>query len=1158
MSTPVLQMRAIDKRFGDTQALDAVDFRLLPGEVHALMGENGAGKSTLMKVLTGVYFPDAGEIELHGKRVEFAHPLEAQRAGVSTVYQEVNLCPNLSVAENISIGREPRRFGHIQWREVRRRASAALERVGVDIDVRAPLGGQSLAIQQMVAIARAIDISADVLILDEPTSSLDQDEVEQLFTLIRGLEERGIAVVFISHFLEQVYEIADRITVLRNGRLVGEWETGELPRSELVSKMLGRELETLEELDRHQRRERRDGETAPPVIEAKAVSRKRAIAPFDLAINAGEVVGLAGLLGSGRTEVARLLFGADRVDSGRLFIDGAPVTVRSPRATTRRGIAFCPENRRTEGLVDELTVRENIILALQAGRGWTRPIPRRRQDELVAKWIAALDVRPADPEPGRRDTQRRQPAEGPARPVAPHRAAAADPRRADARDRRRREDRGAAARAVALRRRRVGPVRLRRARGGAAAERPDRRAARPARHRGDRERRRRDGRPARPHDRGRGAGVSAGLRRLSWPLLAIGALLLVDLFFGHAFFALRMQDGHLYGNLVDILRFGAPPMLVALGMTIVIATGGIDLSVGALVAISGATACVLISHLGNQNSVPGVLGAIAVALALTTALGMWNGMLVAVVGIQPIVATLILMVAGRGIAQLITGGQIVTINSSPYNLIGNGYWLALPFALYIVAAMYGLSAALPRRSALGLLIESVGGNAEASRLAGVRSRNLIILAYAFSRAVLGDRRPHRQLGDQGRRRQQRRALVRARRDPRRRDRRDGAPRRPLLPRRHARRGAAHPDADHDHLLDRRPAGDHAALQGPRRDARLPRPVAGVPRQAAPAAPPPSGEHRRPPAARRPAPRASRGRPRMTTVESARDRLGASTRRLPVRYVPVLVTLSLVVAMFTAGSLHYPYFGTGQVFLNLFVDNSFLLVAVVGMTFVILTGGIDLSVGSVVALSTLLCAELAGHGWPAYAAFPVVLLVGATLGLSMGSIIHYFEIQPFIVTLAGMFLARGLCYAITVDAISITNPSFTRIAGYSLALPWELFLTMGAVVSLVVVAIGLYFLHLTSFGRTVYAIGGNRQSAVLMGLPVARTEVARLHDQRHVLRPRRDPALVLHAVRVGEPGGRDGARRDRRRRHRGHAPHRGHRATSSARSSAFSCSASSRR
>jgi simple sugar transport system ATP-binding protein len=390
-------MRGIDKLFGDTRALDAVDFRLFPGEVHALMGENGAGKSTLMKVLTGVHFADAGDIELHANRVEFAHPLEAQRAGVSTVYQEVNLCPNLSVAENISIGREPRRLGVIRWRAVRRRASEALARVGVDVDVRAPLGGQSLAIQQMVAIARAIDISADVLILDEPTSSLDQDEVAQLFALIRGLAERQIAVVFISHFLEQVYEIADRITVLRNGRLVGEWETPELPRSELVSKMLGRELETLEELERHTRREGRERAQAPPVIEAKAVGRKRAIAPFDLKVEAGEIVGLAGLLGSGRTEIARLLFGADRVDSGRLYVDGKPVTVRSPRSATARKFAFCPENRRTEGLVDELTIRENIILALQAGRGWTRPIPRRRQDELVTKWIAALDIRPADP-----------------------------------------------------------------------------------------------------------------------------------------------------------------------------------------------------------------------------------------------------------------------------------------------------------------------------------------------------------------------------------------------------------------------------------------------------------------------------------------------------------------------------------------------------------------------------------------------------------------------------------------------------------------------------------------------------------------------------------------------------------------------------------------
>jgi len=225
--------------------------------------------------------------------------------------------------------------------------------------------------------------------------------------------------------------------------------------------------------------------------------------------------------------------------------------------------------------------------------------------------------------------------------------------------------------------------------------------------------------------------VSAA-RRLAWPLASIGVLLLVDLFFGHSFFALRMQDGHLYGSLIDILRFGAPAMLVALGMTAVIATGGIDLSVGALVAISGATACLIISRLGDESSTGGVLIAIAAALALTTALGVWNGALVAIVGIQPIVATLILMTAGRGLAQLITSGQIITINSSPYELLGNGYWVALPFALFVVAAMYAISGLASRRTALGMLIESVGGNAEASRLAGVRSRNLIILAYAFS------------------------------------------------------------------------------------------------------------------------------------------------------------------------------------------------------------------------------------------------------------------------------------------------------------------------------------------------------------------------------------------------------------------------------------------
>ncbi|MFC0506502.1 sugar ABC transporter ATP-binding protein [Micromonospora costi] len=395
---PVLTMTAISKFFPGVRALDGVDFRLFPGEVHALMGENGAGKSTLIKVLTGVYGADAGTITLDGAPVSFSGPMQATAAGVSTVYQEVNLCPNLSVAENIFIGRQPGRLGSVRWREMRRRASALLARLDLDIDVGELLGNYSLAVQQMVAIARAVDVQARVLILDEPTSSLDSDEVAQLMRIMRQLRDEGIAILFVTHFLDQVYGIADRITVLRNGRLVGEYPTAELPQFALVEKMIGKELDTLERLDERAGRDRAAVEAAAPVVEATDLGRSGSVAPFSLTIHRGEVVGLAGLLGSGRTEVARLFFGADRADQGRLAVDGRPASIRGPIAAIERNIAFCSENRRTEGLVGELSVRENIILALQAARGWLRPVPRRRQDELVRRYIEALSIRPADPD----------------------------------------------------------------------------------------------------------------------------------------------------------------------------------------------------------------------------------------------------------------------------------------------------------------------------------------------------------------------------------------------------------------------------------------------------------------------------------------------------------------------------------------------------------------------------------------------------------------------------------------------------------------------------------------------------------------------------------------------------------------------------------------
>jgi simple sugar transport system ATP-binding protein len=394
---PVVAMRGISMEFPGVKALQDVDFRLFPGEVHALMGENGAGKSTLIKVLTGVYTATAGTTELRGERVAFSGPAEAQAAGVSTVYQEVNLCPNLSVAENILLGREPRRFGSIDMAATRARASELLGRMGLTIDPGSILAEHPIAIQQLVAIARAVAVDAQVLILDEPTSSLDQDEVAELFRIMRHLRDEGVAILFVSHFLEQVYEIADRMTVLRNGRLVGEHLTKDLSRLQLVSAMIGRELGVLEEVERlaADAAEEADG---IPVLEAAGLGRRGSIAPFDLRIGAGEVIGLAGLLGSGRTELARLLFGADRADSGEVRVGGRTVHLRTPRSAISAGIAFCSEDRKGEGILADLSIRDNLVLAMQAARGWARPIPKRTKDELVEKWIKALDIRPDNPD----------------------------------------------------------------------------------------------------------------------------------------------------------------------------------------------------------------------------------------------------------------------------------------------------------------------------------------------------------------------------------------------------------------------------------------------------------------------------------------------------------------------------------------------------------------------------------------------------------------------------------------------------------------------------------------------------------------------------------------------------------------------------------------
>lgn len=392
---PIVEMIGITKNFPGVKALSNVDLRLYAGEVHALMGENGAGKSTLVKVLTGVYPYDEGITELEGQAFKAATPLEAQEMGISTVYQEVNLCPNLSVVENIFIGREIIKKGKIDWKEMNQRAVEVLARLHLNIDVSKQLSSYSVAIQQMVAIARALNVSAKVLILDEPTSSLDANEVKQLFAIMEKLRDEGLALIFISHFLEQVYEISDRITVLRNGERIGEYMTADLPRLELVSKMIGKELNEFESIAQKNEEKEDDGEV---LMEAEQVFKKGSIQPFNLKIRRGEIVGLAGLLGSGRTELARLLFGADKADSGKITFKGRKVSLSSPQKAISNGIAFSSENRKKEGIIAELTIRENMMLAIQARQGWFNYISMKKQNVIVKKYIDLLNINPPNPE----------------------------------------------------------------------------------------------------------------------------------------------------------------------------------------------------------------------------------------------------------------------------------------------------------------------------------------------------------------------------------------------------------------------------------------------------------------------------------------------------------------------------------------------------------------------------------------------------------------------------------------------------------------------------------------------------------------------------------------------------------------------------------------
>ena len=388
----LLTMRGIYKEFPGVKALQNVDFTLRKGEIHALMGENGAGKSTLVKCLTGVYEKDSGEIRIEGKDkpVSIRSPQDAQNLGISTVYQEITLCPNLTVAENIFIGRGNYKF--INWHAQEKRADEILQKLNIPAKAAQQLGTCSLAVQQMVAIARAVDMDCKVLILDEPTSSLDEREVELLFTLMRDLKAKGVGIIFITHFLDQVYAVCDKITVLRNGELIGEYAIADMPQVELISAMLGKALDDISKLKSEKGRYNPAAET---VYEARDLSSAEGVKPFDFTVRKGEVNGFTGLLGSGRSESVRAVFAADRVTGGKVKINGKDVKITKPLDAMKNGIGYLPEDHKGDGIIADLSVRENLILAQQVLRGFFKPYSKAEAAKIADEYIKLLQVKTA-------------------------------------------------------------------------------------------------------------------------------------------------------------------------------------------------------------------------------------------------------------------------------------------------------------------------------------------------------------------------------------------------------------------------------------------------------------------------------------------------------------------------------------------------------------------------------------------------------------------------------------------------------------------------------------------------------------------------------------------------------------------------------------------
>jgi galactofuranose transport system ATP-binding protein len=820
--SPLLVMRGIEKRFNGVPALSGASLEVGRGEVHALIGQNGAGKSTMIKILTGYYTKDAGEILFNGAPFHADSPKNAQAGGISTIYQEINLIPYRSVAENIGLGHAPRRFGFLDWQRMHREAEELLARFKVEIDVCQPLSAYTTAIQQMVAIARAVSFEAKLVIMDEPTSSLDDHEVAVLFDVVRQLKASGVAVIFVSHRLEELYVVCDRVTVMRDGRTVLNGALAGFTKLDLVTTMIGRRLKSAgDEQTAFRESAHAEQRTSSRLLEVRNLSAGRKVTDASLQLSAGEIVGLAGLLGSGRTELARAVFGADRPDNGEMEYDGTAFAPATPAAAIGVGIGFCSEDRKVDGIVPDMSVRENLTLALLPYLARAGVVDREKQVEVVDRFIQRLAIKCSSP-----DQPIRELSGGNQQKVLLARWLCMNPRLLILDEPTRGIDVGAKAEiqsligqlaaeglgvlmissemeeilegsdrvfvlregktvanlkreeiseetimaamadgtaalhqadssvrassspTVPISKRTSGSSSLPLTRDGQTAP-----AAVPVK--GDDQLvpppiieeegpvpARADERELAPSDHIPKVG-KVRTRPAAWPwldqlrrrgtLVALLALILFNLFFTPHFVSWQTLNV----NLTQVCTI----VMVAVGMTFVIGTAGIDLSVGSLMAISGALAPII--FLGKWVPVPlgiGVALAFVVPVMVTSLFGWFNGWLITRFRIQPIVGTLILFIAGRGVAQVLTNGNLQPFSVPSFQFIGLGRPFGIPFQAFLMALLVICAAWVLRQTVFGHQVLAIGGNEEAARLCGIpvnRVKRSVYLISGFCAGIAG-------------------------------------------------------------------------------------------------------------------------------------------------------------------------------------------------------------------------------------------------------------------------------------------------------------------------------------------------------------------------------------------------------------------------------------